>query len=118
MMPDRPGSELSISSRTSEALLFDTRADFRVSAKRSNSSLVLDDALTMCMTSPMMLKTPSGTWPKPPHFGQGPDLLPDKLTFVQFSMKKPDGKAVPQLSQKAGIIGTWLAPCESLCLVP
>jgi hypothetical protein len=41
----------------------------------------------------------------PPQLGHGPDLFPDSVTFDAFSKKKPDGNAVPQVSQKAGIDG-------------
>jgi hypothetical protein len=41
----------------------------------------------------------------PPQFGHGPDLFPDNVMLIAFSKKKPEGKGVPQVSQKAGIDG-------------
>ena len=53
----------------------------------------------------MKLKTPSGTCPIPPQFGQGLVLFPDSVMLNEFSKKNPDGNGVPQLSQNAGIDG-------------
>jgi hypothetical protein len=41
----------------------------------------------------------------PPHFGQGPALLLEKVTFVELSTQTPEANAVPQVSQNAGIDG-------------
>jgi hypothetical protein len=77
----------------------------RISTKPKSSDIVRSGAESISIVLPIKLKTPSGTCPMPPQFGHGPDLLPAKLTFMEFSTKNPELKAAPQVSQKAGTMG-------------